>query len=127
MTTTNQDFEIYADNDVTMQIKLGTRKADGQPLDLTGAAAAWAAVKESSPGVPATTLPSILKTTAGPDVAVLRNAAGAWVLQVLIADEDTENLPPGGYYHEAKVITVDGKEATVATGRLTIKGTFIRP
>ncbi len=48
-------------------------------------------------------------------------------MQVTLTGADTEDIPPGRYYHEAKVVTAEGKESTIATGRLTIRATLIRP
>ena len=53
------------------------------------------------------------------------NGVSTWVLYVKLSETDTEKIPPGAHYHEARV--VDGNNVTtVARGTLTIDTTIIR-
>lgn len=43
-----------------------------------------------------------------------------------LAPVDTEELTPGTFYHEAEVITAQGRTYTILSGRLTIQRDLVR-
>jgi hypothetical protein len=107
MTARNQNFEMFCGD--TREIVVTVRDASGSAIDLTGATVLWtlsrsdrcdAEVSKSSPS----------------EGIVLTSAASGQFTITLDAD-DTEDLDPGDYYHEAEVTDSSGRVSTVLTGR----------
>jgi hypothetical protein len=112
MAIKNQDFEMYASNDVELDLSLFDE--DGDPLDLTGSTVRWALASAYDP-----TVPLVLKSSDAMAGILITDAVQGMVIVVLAA-EDTAGLGGQPYVHEAAVTNDDGAETTVLTGAATI-------
>ena len=117
MTEIAQNDILWAGDNRTYVITVHDQQ--GQAIDLTGATAFWRLAKSAKA---AADLVSKASATGG---IVLDEVGGTWRLSVFLDHADTVNIPPGEYYHEARVI-LDSKLYTVAVGMVEIKSTLSR-
>jgi len=117
MAIKNQNFEMYAANDVELDMSLFDE--DGEPLDLTGSTVRWALASAYDP-----TAALVVKSSAGMGGILITDAVLGTVI-IVIDGEDTADFGGQPYVHEAAVINSDGAETTVLTGAVTINKTAI--
>ena len=115
MAIKNQNFEMYAANDVELDMSLFDE--DGEPLDLTGSTVRWALASAYDP-----TIALLAKSSAGMGGILITSAAEGTVI-VVLEREDTLGFGGQPYVHEAAVINSDGAATTVLTGFVTINKT----
>lgn len=113
MAAANQDFTIWAGNDVVLRIDV--EMAEDQVL--LGADIRWwmAPTKFSS-------LINVRKSL-GEGIELAEDSQTAF--EVTLDAADTDGLH-GCYYHEAEVIETNGKVSTVTVGTVTIRPTIIK-
>jgi len=112
MTQTNQDVELWAGD--TKQLVVTVTDDAGDPKDLTGATVRWILQ-----GRPADSSPLLDKDNDAKGGVTIVDAAGG-VFRVDLSPEDTEELSPRTYYHEAEVTDASGNISTVLIGSLVI-------
>ena len=112
-----QNFEIHAGDDLVIPVTV-TDQA-GQPVDLTGATAAWQAARGTPEKFSKT--PALSKAT-GSGIVLTDPASGTF--EITLAAADTEGLR-GVFYHEAEVTDAGGNRATVLAGTMTVLATLI--
>jgi hypothetical protein len=83
--------------------------ADNTTPDLTGAQAAWVMLDGNYQGA------TILLGKKTPDVVVNQDG-GIWQVVVGLDPADTENIPPGTYYHQCKVMLAGGDSYHIEGG-----------
>jgi len=118
MAIKNQNFEMYAGNDVELDITL--LDEDGGPLDLTDATVRWALSSAYDPSAALVT-----KTSDGMSGILITDAEQGLVIVTLLRD-DTEDFGGQPYVHEVAVIDSGGAETTVLTGAVTILKTALQ-
>ena len=111
MTTTDQNFTMWQGEDKDITINLVD--SNGDPFgDLAGLTFAWKlATSENA----TTTLVSKVPTGTTDFVTFS------------LADTDTQDLAPGGYYQECRVTDAGGDEDVVLTGGVTLKASITNP
>jgi hypothetical protein len=70
--------------------------------DLTGATAAWVLLDGNYQGA------EILLGKRSPDVVVNKDDSNNWQVVVGLDPVDTQDIPPGNYYHQCKVVLPGG-------------------
>ena len=108
MTTTDQNFTMWAGEDKDITVNLVD--ADGDAYgDLTGLTFAWKmATSENASAA------LVSKTPTGTTDSIAFS----------LADTDTQSLAPGVYYHECRVTDAGGDEDVVFTGGITLKASI---
>lgn len=110
-----QDFEIVSGNDKKLSFE--TLDQDGLRVDLTGATIVWAfsnAAKNKN---------RIITYTSPTQVTLTDALNGLFTVDILAAD--TEALPAGEYYHEARSTAGSGKKSTLAYGTIFLLDNII--
>lgn len=115
MTTTHQNFEMYAGEDQTITVSPINDSA-GDPYGDTAALTFSWVVRTSENA----TTDLITKATS----SGITNGTSA--LTIALADTDTEDLAPGTYYHECRT-TDAGAERVVFSGGMTLKASTTNP
>lgn len=110
MTATAQDATIYAGDDAVLRFSLTDE--DGDALDVTGYAFAWA-MRGAGGAV------AISKAT-GSGIAVSGAASGG-VVEVTLSHDDTADLAPIGHPHQLEGTDGSGTVSTLAEGVITVK------
>lgn len=118
MATKNQNVEIYAGNDVKLDISLTDSVND--PVDLTGAIVRWALASAYDPGLALVTKSSLVSG----QVTITDAASG--LVQVNLTSMDTASLGGQPYVHEAEIIDTINAKMTVLTGTMTIIKTALQ-
>lgn len=110
MTATDQDATIYAGDDAVLRFTL--TDADGDPLNLTGYALAWA--MRGAGGAVA------VSKSLGSGIALV-GAASAGVADVTLTHDDTADLAPIGHRHQLEGTDGSGNVSTLAEGIITVR------
>jgi hypothetical protein len=117
---TQQDARLAAGDTRTLNIAV----ANLAGTDITGLTAKYI-VAPSNPGP---TTPIITKQS-GAGVAIITTppipAGYDFIVRVSLANDDTDDVPPGWYYHEAMVTFANNAVVTVMTGQLRIDPSWI--
>lgn len=108
MTQKNQNFSMFSGDTKDLIVAVTD---NGQAIDLAGSSIKWA-MKRSVRDVQSI----IQKETGGGGIV-----ASSSSFTVRLNSEDTENVVPGRYYHEAEITDVVGNVSTVMTGTITIE------
>lgn len=114
------DFTLFQGD--TKRVHFALTRADGTPLELTGAQLRWQASKMKGPGVFSPT--PVLQKTETDGIEIDDESGG--ILTVLIEPEDTIGLS-GEFYQELESIDADGDVATVFTGSFEVIKALIKP
>jgi hypothetical protein len=105
--------EFYAGD--TWIIAASCKDADGEPLDLTTATAAW--VLNDYNGV------NLLTLTIGDGIALVENVSGDLIIgecRIEVASSRTAGLMPGFYRDQLHVIDGNGRTFTQLRGRIEV-------
>lgn len=116
MATRNINFSLVAGDDKTLNVDV-TDDA-GDPVAITSATINWKVAKNVKGPV------VITKATGGSGIAITSGSGGLFT--ITLTDGDTEDLPPGDYYHECQITFSGGAIATVLRGTMTIEPALIR-
>ena len=108
MPAVDQDFTIYAGNDVALTVTL-----DGDADSLTGAEIRWWVA-------PTKWSPAIIRLSSDDEQIEVDTS---FAITLTAADTDGK---PGIYYHEAEIIDSQGRVSTILTGSMTIRPTIVR-
>jgi hypothetical protein len=87
-----------------------TANEDGTQPDLTGAQAAWVLTDGNYQGA------EILLAKKPPDVVVNQDDGGAWQVVVGLDPADTQDIRPGTYFHQCKVLLAGGAISHIEGG-----------
>lgn len=119
-------YTIYQGNDKTIPVLI-VDESTGEPVEdavLTGLLSADYGVFEitndadTDPNEP----PQVITKALGPNITV--DAANATVT-IFLVPADTEDLTPGKYYHELKLILANGKVHTVLQDEMMILPAYL--
>lgn len=114
MTKLNQNFTLWQGEDVVITAAI-TNEA-GTAVSLTGATAVrWSAFAKKS-----STLAALAKTLVS-GIALVDVAGTDDGVEITMDSNDTDNLSPGMYYHECRVVDSVGNEQVVFVGDLFLK------
>ena len=117
---TNQNARLSAGEDKTLVISV----ANPSGANIAGMTARYAAVLYPF-GPP----PAVIEKTTGSGITVVTGApvpvGFAFNLNVQISNDDTKDLPPGWYHHEATCVLASGAVITAMQGQLRIDPTWI--
>ncbi|MGU3539962.1 hypothetical protein [Methylobacterium sp. A54F] len=122
MPALDQTLALWAGD--TRRVTIPVRDADKSAPNLSDATAAW--WMGDAPTSAAEPKRVLIRKATGAELTIVQ-VDGVWSLRFTIETEDTLNLPPGAYYHEAEVTDADGNRSTVTVGRFVIQPTIIRP
>jgi len=105
MTTENQDFAIRQGESKDLDVTVTDFEAGWDELT-------WSlATSNEAAG-------SLLEKTEGVGITVTSEGNGT--LTIAIDSEDTENLAPGDYYHQLKIVDTLGNVSIVFCGTMTV-------
>jgi hypothetical protein len=113
---TQQNARLCQGDDRTLMIAV----SNPSNLNLTGLQAKYIAAAASvGPNTP------IITKTVGSGITIITDPASvpvdyALVLKVVLVNDDTDDVPPGWYYHEAQVTLANASTITVMTGQLRV-------
>jgi hypothetical protein len=112
---TLQDARLCQGDDTTLLISI----ANSSGLDMTNCQAKYIASKSSI----GPTAPIITKAT-GSGITVITGVGVpvgyAIQLKVVLSNDDTDDVVPGWYYHEAMLTLANGSTVTVMSGKLRV-------
>lgn len=112
MAETNQDFTIWAGNDVVLRITVEMN----EDQVLLGAEIRWWMARSKWAATP------LITKALGAGIELTDDSQVAF--DVTLDAADTEGLH-GAYYHEAEIIETNGKVSTVTVGSVTIRPTIV--
>ena len=113
-----QDFSMHSGDDRVLEVSI-TDSANAA-LNITGATVTWALSRAVADKVEPKGAAIVTKTV-GSGITLTNPSGG--VLQVAIAETDTDDLA-GTYYHEMQLV-LSGDTSTVMYGTVTIKKDLI--
>jgi hypothetical protein len=116
MAQTGQDFEIWAGNDVELDVEV--LDDDGSPLDISLSTLRWALTS-----IYDTSRKLIEKDSDGSEPGIIISSGGQ--VTITIAFGDTAALGGEPYYHELVVEDFSKTRITVLTGSVTVHKTII--
>ena len=113
MPVENQDVEVFANNPFELDIPVFLQ--DGITPDMSVAGARWWVAR-------------LDKFTGKRDVLIMKDSPGISgnVISVVGDGDDTANLMPADYVHEAAITGGEGGLETVTIGKFTVIATIIR-
>jgi hypothetical protein len=116
-----QDVTLWQGDTHVLTFKVDD--GNNNPIDLTGATGRWwAAKKATSTGLDI----FIEKGTAAHTMSFSFNGGdGFWYAIVPINPPDTQNIPPGKWYHESEIITQGGVVARGSIGKFNVNPSLI--
>jgi hypothetical protein len=120
MAEESQSFVIPAGNTRTLAFTI--KNTTGAPIDVGAATCEWWVSDVDD----ADTVHFKKKTTDVGNVIRLVYVGETLMLYVDLFEEDTIDLEPGVYYHEAQIIIPDELRDTIAIGRMKVTPTIIR-
>lgn len=111
MTVKAQNFEIYQGDD--KQIIITVYDENGAILDLTGYAAVWVAVQQ-------TTFDVVIskETEASGGISIPDPTNGQLIIE--LDANDTVSIAPKVYNHQCEIEDASGNHSTVTTGYMTV-------
>lgn len=86
---------------------------NGVIVDLTGTTVKWVIQRYET-----STTSLVYKDTVNGGITITNPASGVFTINLL--SNDTKNLVPGDYYHEASVIDASQNVSTIMTGIVTL-------
>ena len=110
MTTTAQDFTMYAGD--TNTITVTVTDSAGAVVNITGATITWKLLEEQGGTI-------ALTKTVGSGIIITNGAGG--IFTIALAATDTASLLAGAYYHEAELTDTSSNVSTILIGTLTLK------
>jgi hypothetical protein len=117
---TLQDARLCQGDDTTLMISIANPSA----VNLAGVHAKYI-VAEAPIGPPA----ALITKQDGGGISIITGigvpAGYAIVLQVILSNNDTDDLEPGWYYHEAMLTLSSGSTITVMSGKLRIDPSWL--
>lgn len=120
MTDLNQNFSLFARNDLDVEFDIGP---DDTGTNLTFAQElTWKAYSQIL-GVPDTSTPLISKA---PGAGITIDDPLLMKLTISLANQDTNGLA-GNYYHEIRLVADHGRITTLTTGLMTVIDPFTVP
>jgi hypothetical protein len=67
----------------------------------------------------------VMKSLNSPGGITLENNLGEWTIIIQLDPDDTENVPPGNWYHETEVIDRYARVQTLTIGSFTVNPALI--
>lgn len=116
---TQQDARLCAGDARTLNVAV----ANQANANIGGMTAKY--IVAAAPIGPTTT---IISKTIGNGITVITSNVPpgyAFILAIALANDDTDDVPPGWYYHEAMITLADGSTVTVMSGQLRIDPSWI--
>jgi len=116
MTRTDQDLTMWQGEDLVMTVAI-TNSA-GTAVSLTGATAVrWSMFAGKSPGSGTASLAKTL----GSGIALVDVDGTNDGVQITIDTDDTDDMTPGVYYHECRVVDSASDEQVVFIGNVYLR------
>jgi hypothetical protein len=94
---------------------------NGTLIDLTSAEARWWMGRSAK----ATGSDIFIMKKSGGQGITFNNTGGSWFVLVSLVPADTENVPPGNWYHECEVIDQFNNVARVTIGKFKLNQSLI--
>lgn len=110
MTAMGQNLTLFQGE--TQTVRIPVTNASGAPITLTGASVVWRVTTASGATV-------LSKTSGGGGITLITTTITSDTIAIAIDPADTLGLAAATYLHECR-ITIDGEQAVVTAGALTL-------
>jgi hypothetical protein len=115
MVRTGQNFDLPQGDDITLDFDVDPATVDEDDQDLDGARIEWGLYPYSGYS-PDAANPVVTKNTDDDPADFDITDSAGMKFSVKVNRADSLNVPPGIYYHQAKIIAASGKYYTVTKG-----------